>query len=346
MNKIFTHRFFFSAFLCLIGLGATAQDIHYSQFYASPLTLNPALTGINECSYRVTGMYRSQWRSIPAPYSTPSLSFDINSLAPKFIKYGNLSAGLLLYNDRSGDGHLNNLSIVGSGGYAINPDLDRKHTVSIGLQVGYTQKRVDESALIFEEQIIENPSNPGLGNSKENIDDKFGYVNAHAGLLWLFKPTEKHRVFLGGALFNVLQPKEQFSGFTNPNMDYKLGMRPVVHGGAELGLNDKVGLLPSVLYMTQSGSSQINVGTALRIALQGTFDPKLFFGAYYRVGDAVIPVVAIDYRNVRVGLSYDVNVSSLNEATNFKGGFEISLNYNGCISSVVDVEPIQWCPRF
>src|SRR5215207_4229075 len=101
MTQRFTPSFLITV-LCLICFGATAQDIHYSQFYASPLTLNPALTGINDCSYRVNGMYRSQWSSIPAPYSTPSLSFDINSLAPKVIKTGNLSAGLLIYNDRSG----------------------------------------------------------------------------------------------------------------------------------------------------------------------------------------------------------------------------------------------------
>jgi type IX secretion system PorP/SprF family membrane protein len=326
---------------CLIALGSSAQDIHYSQFYASPLTLNPALTGINNCSYRVTALYRNQWSSVPAPYSTPSLSFDINSLAPKYVKYGNLSAGLLIYNDRSGDGHLNNLSIVGSGGYAINPDVNRKHTVSVGVQVGYTQKRVDEQALIFERQLLQNPSNPGLFPSGENIDDKFGYINTHAGLLWLFKPTEKHRVYLGGAAFNVNQPKESFLGKTN-----KLNMRLVGHGGAELAINDKIGIHPSVLYMSQSGSSEINFGTALSIALQGSFDPKLFFGAYYRLGDAVIPVVSLDYKNVRVGLSYDVNMSDLNTATNYKGGFEVSLNYTGCISSIVDVEPIQWCPRF
>ncbi|HZF99508.1 MAG TPA: type IX secretion system membrane protein PorP/SprF, partial [Chitinophagales bacterium] len=126
MTLRFTPSFLLAPVLCLFCFVSTAQDIHYSQFYASPLTLNPALTGINDCSYRVTGMYRNQWSSVPATFSTPSLSFDINSLAPKVIKTGNLAAGFLIYNDRSGDGHLNNLSLVGSGGYSINPDFEKK----------------------------------------------------------------------------------------------------------------------------------------------------------------------------------------------------------------------------
>ncbi len=63
-----------------------AQDIHYSQFYASPLTLNPALTGVNECNYRIGAMYRNQWKSVTTPYQTPSISFEINH-GQKFFSY-------------------------------------------------------------------------------------------------------------------------------------------------------------------------------------------------------------------------------------------------------------------
>jgi type IX secretion system PorP/SprF family membrane protein len=316
-----------------------AQDIHYSQFYASPLTLNPALTGINDCSYRISGNYRNQWSSIPAPYSTPSLSFDINTLAPKVITKGNLSAGLLVYNDRSGDGNLNNLSVYGSGGYSINPDVAKKHTVSIGLQLGFSQKRVDQSLLTFEDQY--DGSNFTLQTGESFAKNSFGYLNAHAGILWMYKPSENLKVYIGAAAFNLLTPKETFLGSTN-----ELNMRPLVHGGADITLNDKLGLVPSVMYQSQSKSSEINLGTALRYNLQSASNPKLYFGAYFRVGDALIPVVALEVKQFKVGLSYDVNVSSLNDATNLKGGFEISLGFTGCISGTLNVEPIQWCPRF
>ena len=81
--------------LLLVVIAGMAQDIHYSQFYASPLTLNPALTGVNACNYRVGVMYRSQWSSVSAdPYQTPSISFDINNVLPVgpeedgFVQFG------------------------------------------------------------------------------------------------------------------------------------------------------------------------------------------------------------------------------------------------------------------
>ncbi len=339
MIKIFT-RLQFLLFL-IVSSATLAQDIHYSQFYASPLTLNPALTGINDCRYRISANYKNQWSSIPAPYRTPSVSFDINSLAPKFVKTGNLSAGLIIYNDRSGDGNLNNLSIAASGGYMIHPDVNKKHSVSIGLQVGFTQKRIDASLLTFETQWNGSTFNQNLSNLENFGKTSFGYLNLHSGIFWAYIPNEKLKVFLGAAAFNVNQPKETFF-----NADNKLNMRTVIHGGLQYAINDKMSINPSFIYMSQAKSTETNVGASLSYLLQGNFNPRLSFGAYYRIGDAVIPVIAMDYKNFRVGLSYDVNTSSLNTASNYRGGLELSFNYTGCITSIIEVEPIQWCPRF
>lgn len=339
MKKLFTHLSFI--LLLLVVKSTVAQDIHYSQFYASPLTLNPALTGINDCRYRISANYKNQWSSIPAPFRTPSVSFDINSLAPKLIKTGNLSAGLLLYNDRSGDGNLNNLSITASGGYMIHPDVNKKHIVSIGVQVGYTQKRVDPSLLTFETQWDGGAFNQNLSNLENFANISFGYVNLHSGIFWAYTPSEKLKVFLGGAAFNVNQPTETFF-----NSDNKLNMRTVLHGGLQYALNEKMSLHPSFIHMSQAKSTETNIGAALSYLLSGNFNPRLSFGAYYRLNDAIIPVIAMDYKNFRVGVSYDVNTSSLNTATNYRGGLELSFNYTGCITSIIEVEPIQWCPRF
>jgi type IX secretion system PorP/SprF family membrane protein len=340
MIKILTR--FHLIVLLQISFNSYAQDIHYSQFYASPLTLNPALTGVNDCRYRIAANYKNQWSSIPAPYRTPSVSFDINSLAPKVIKTGNLSAGLIIYNDRSGDGNLNNLSIAASGGYLIHPDVNKKHSVSIGLQVGFTQKRIDPTLLTFETQWNGSTFSSNLSNLETFSKTSFGYLNLHSGIFWAYNPSEKFKIFLGGAAFNVNQPKETFFN----NSDNKLNMRTVIHGGLQYSLNDKVSLHPSFIHMSQAKSSETNLGAALSYLLNGNFNPRVSFGAYYRIGDAVIPVIAMDYKNFRVGLSYDVNTSSLNTASNYRGGLELSFNYTGCITSIIEVEPIQWCPRF
>lgn len=320
------------------------QDIHYSQFYASPLTLNPALTGINDCNYRVGVMYRNQWHSITptTAFTTPSISFDINNLAARHIKVGVLSAGLLILKDQAGDGDLSNTSILASAGYLYSIDSKKKYNVSIGIQTGYVQKRVDVNKLNFEEQF----NGTFFDHNIYTIDTKgktgFGYLNFNTGILFLGHLTPKIDVYAGAAAFNLIKPKETF--FASDN---KLNMRPVLHAGGKFQLNDTWSILPSVLYMTQSKDKEINFGTNFGYHISNAnMEANIYFGGYYRMGDAANILVGGEYKKVRMGLSYDVNVSGLNNATNNKGGFELSLTYTGCLGGLILDPPILWCPRF
>src|SRR5687767_631950 len=94
-----------------------AQDIHFSQFNASPLTLNPALTGKLSCTYRFAINYRNQWNSVPAPYETYSAAFDALAKTSKYDNGQGFGFGALIFNDVSGDGNLSHLSLGGSMAY-------------------------------------------------------------------------------------------------------------------------------------------------------------------------------------------------------------------------------------
>lgn len=333
----------FSLLLAAVVLSAVsfAQDIHYSQFYSSPLTLNPALTGLNECNYRVGAMYRNQWSSVSAdPYQTPSVSFDINNVLQRMIKKGTLSAGALILNDKAGAGDLSNLSIMGSAAYQFALTADRKLNLSLGLQVGYTQKKLDFSKLTFEEQFDGEGFDPTFSNG-ESFDDKFGYVDLNAGAYFSYAASKSTDVFLGGGVFHLVPPKEQF---LNTGAENKLAMRYVGHGGVRFGITESLDLIPQLLYMTQAKAQEINVGAMVSYAINT--DVSIFGGAWYRVSDAVIPMIGIDYKHFRFGFSYDVNTSSLTEASNGNGGFELSLGYTGCLGGFVLDKPIFFCPRY
>ena len=69
--------------LFVLSADISAQDIHFSMFYASPITLNPALTGVFDGTYRVAAIYRNQWQSVSTPYNTFAASFDIKLLQDK-----------------------------------------------------------------------------------------------------------------------------------------------------------------------------------------------------------------------------------------------------------------------
>lgn len=320
-------------------MASMAQDIHYSQFYASPLTLNPALTGVNSCNYRVGIMYRNQWSSVSAdPYTTPSISFDINNVLQRIVKTGTLSLGALVLNDKAGAGDLSNMTIAGSVAYQRPLNASRKLNLSIGLQPGYVQKKINSNQLTFENQFDGQQFDPTL-SSGENIDNKMGYFDLNAGLYVTYEFSAKSSLFLGGSFFHLVPPKETFL-----NSDNKLGMRIVGHGGVWLGVTDKFDIIPQVLFMSQSKAQEINLGLSLEYNINP--DVAFFIGGYDRLGDAIIAVAGLEYKRVRFGFSYDVNTSSLNAVSNNNGGFELSLSYTGCLGGFVLDKPIMFCPRY
>ena len=316
-----------------------AQDIHYSQFYASPLTLNPALTGVNDCNYRVGIMYRNQWKSVTTPYQTPSISFDINNVLQRVIKKGTLSAGALVLNDKAGDGDLSNLSVLGSIAYQRALTANRKLNISIGIQPGYVQKKLDVDKLTWESQFNGQTFDPTLSSNENFQKNKFGYFDLNAGLYLSYAVGTRSDIFLGGSVFHLIQPKESFLGTDN-----KLSMRYCVHGGVRIGVNDKLDIIPQVLFMMQSKAQEINAGLSLQYAFNT--DVSLFVGGYDRLNDAIIAMAGLEFHKVRLGFSYDVNTSSLSDASNGKGGFEISLSYTGCLGGFILDKPIMFCPRY
>src|SRR5689334_9816947 len=81
-----------------------AQDPNFSQFFVSPLTLNPALTGKFDGSFRVAGNYRNQWPTINNAFTTYTASIDANilrSVIPEFDQFG---LGVMAFSDKAGNG--------------------------------------------------------------------------------------------------------------------------------------------------------------------------------------------------------------------------------------------------
>ena len=311
---------------------AFGQDIHFSQFNASPLTLNPALAGKLSCTYRAALNYRNQWNSIPAPYVTYSGSFDA-ALWKEKLGGDAVGLGLLIYNDVSGDGNLSNLNL--SMFLAYHKALGEGHLLSAGFQASYVQRSVDLFKLVFPNQIGANGIDLGLPNN-EPLDDAHNYLDLSAGLHWSSIISDNFSFNIGGAYYHLLEPVESFNDDTKST----LPSRYVAHGGFTAGLSEQFSLSPSFLYMTQAGTSEINVGTALGYHTDGAV---LYFGTWYRVKDAIIALVGLEFQNLLFGFSYDVSVSEVAQASNNKGGFELSLTYNGCIATKTKVHH---CPKF
>lgn len=322
--------------MLLVATGSVfAQDIHFSQFYNSPLTLNPALTGKVNGTFRVGAIYRNQWFGPvngKTTFSTPSASFDM----PIRFKKDVLGVGIYFVGDRSSEGRLKNNLFMASVAYHKALGGNGNHSLSLGVQAGYGQKQLDASGIRWASQFDDQQTFDGTRPGEALANNSNGAFDLNAGLLYNGKFSEKFKVYAGGSVFHLLTPEQNFTNAVD-----KTPMRYVGHGGFDIGLSDKIGLLPSVVYMNQATASQLNAGLSLAFNLNT--ESTFYVGGYYRVKDAIIPYVGLDLKGFRLGLSYDVNASELN---NTNGSIELSLMYVGKYIPVPNVNPALYCPRF
>ena len=331
----------------MVANAAIAQDIHFTQFYASPLTLNPALTGKMNGDYRIAAIYRGQWKSITSDpsfnaYATPAASFDIPFVFGK-KKNNAIGAGLLLVNDITNNKRLNTLQIQASVAYHKALDKNFNHQLSIGLQGGIQQKQAKFSEFTFENQYNGGVFDPNLSSGENFSNDTKTIPDINAGIFYSGRVVKKLTLFTGFSLFHLGEPNQSFID----NNESKLPMRYAVHGGLDWSITEKISLLPGVIYMGQEKAREINFGTNLGfdVSEKPGKEATIYAGVWYRWDDAVSPMVAVELmKRLRIGVSYDVNTSSFNDATDSRGGFEVSLIYTGRIVRINQAN--LFCPRF
>lgn len=316
-------------FLALVMCGCVshAQDIHFSQYFASPLTLNPANTGNINGLFRLTFNYRNQWFNVPtlnsiAPYQTYQGSFDIALLRDKLGNDG-FGVGAMFYSDKAGDGALTTFNGMVSIAYHKATDRYGKGHISLGMQAGVVAKQVKLSDLIFENQLDNYGFNSNLSSGESFSGKTIIYPDVNIGAMWTHHARERFGYNFGFAMDHLSRPRESFLGDERNRLNYRFN----VHGGCDFYLNRDYSftISPTFLFMLQGNAQQYNVGLGLNYWIND--DVAIFGGGFYRVKDAAILNLGVEFYNVRVGLSYDINHSDLRSATQAQGGLEASVIY-------------------
>ncbi|MBI5914879.1 MAG: PorP/SprF family type IX secretion system membrane protein [Bacteroidetes bacterium] len=337
-----------------IGFSVNAQDIHFSQFYLSPLNLNPAMTGLMNCNIRLTANYRNQWASVlkSNAYSTYNVSYDQKIPVGRYDYFG---VGGTFWGDQAGEANFETVTGKISGSYSKRMAGSRKeaHYLVVGAEVGLAQRSIDFLKLRWGTQ---HDGQGGFCNGcpslEENIQDNFLFADASAGLLW-FSVFDENNNFYAGAAYSHLNRANQ--SFWSGEKDF-LYSRFTVHAGGEFELAPRFGLVPGVIVMKQGPSFQVNSGTSFKFLLgsgRGNFSNYQAFhlGTWVRISnkvqtgiltDAVILSTRFDYNQFTLGFSYDVNVSALKPASNRNGAFEFALAYKFCGNERRGV----YCPNF
>ena len=320
------------AALLLSGSASYAQDIHFTQFDMQPLVVNPAFTGMFYGKARADVIYRSQWNSVTTGYKTIGASVDLPIYTENNGDY--LAGGLQMYKDQAGDGNLQNftglLSIAYHKVFGGKDDYSGSD-LAVGLQGGYAQKSIDLSKLYFGDEFVNGSFVPGTTQEYHlGLGNSVNYYLVNAGISFSSAVNEKFSYVIGLAANNINQPNEALA--KKANSETGLDMRYTAEAGLILNLNDKFSLRPAVLYQYQATASEIVAGNEFHYALENkrsdvAFTPGIFIGGWYRSGDATMITGGVEFSNIRIGVAYDYNISSLNAASNGNGGFEIGLRY-------------------
>jgi len=316
MNKVC----FFLICFCMAFV-SKGQDIHFSQFNSSYLNLNPASTGNFDGDYRLNGNFRNQWNSVSEPFQTFSFSAEAKQL---LAQYPALDMGLLLFNDEAGVGGLQTINVMASAAYSIKLNHDSSIALRGGIQLGLLSRSVNFDRFTFDEQFRRGRFDGNRDNG-ENFDrDSHSSFNFNLGFLSSYRLEHRKKVSLGFSLFNLSTPNQSFNGSNIP-----LDIRSSFHLGADYFLSDQFDLLPSIIHSRQGPFSETVFGSNLRYRMSesGYYKRNLYGGVWYRNRDAIIISAGMDYDQWKVGLSYDINTSDLEVASNNRGGIEVSVTY-------------------
>lgn len=315
--------------ICFTVKAALAQDPHFSQFFVSPLTLNPAFTGKFDGDLRVAGNHRDQWPVLQNVYVTQTLSLDMPILR-KRTGDDVLGIGFLGINDKTAGGALTGTDFAFSTAYHKVLDENGYNTLGVGFQAAYSQRRLDLSKLRFENELtstgdfVLDPSNPDRQNVKPNIN----YLNLNAGVLFSGSSDGLNNYYAGVSLYNINRPKESFK-----NGYFVRQPRITVQGGIAFPVSDAIMLHASGMYNAQAGTNETVIGMAGSInATPEAYKPtNVYLGSWVRLGDAIIPYFGLEFGDFRFGASYDINMfsntKSVRSITRNRGGIEISLIY-------------------
>ncbi len=322
----------------LVSVMAHAQDPHFSQFFSSPLTLNPAFTGKFNGLWRLAANHRDQWPSIPKAYVTSSASLDFPILQKRIPENDVFGAGISGLSDASAN---NILKLnYGSLSMSYHKSLDENgySTIGAGFQGTYSSLSLDVSKLYFEDQLTQNGFTGTTTDILTNGSNQ-SYFDMNAGVLYSGSSNGINNYYAGVSMYHINRPKVSFK-----DKNWYLSGRVTVHAGGSFPVSDVLTLHTSIIHQIQNKASETTLGAAIAANLNQDEDKptSVYLGSWIRFNDAVVPYVGLEFGSLRIGASYDLNISGLKAATNTRGGSEISLIY---IKQPAENKGIP-CPKF
>jgi type IX secretion system PorP/SprF family membrane protein len=301
----------------------SGQDPQFSQYYSSPLYLNPAFSGTTN-DHRFIANYRNQWPNIARGFQTYAFSYDYN------LNQYNSGVGFLMTTDKAGTAGLKSTQLNLQYSYKIH--VSKKWVLASGLNFGYAFRSIDYTKLIFRDQLQFDAS----GNTPTDDPAAYNltttrYFDFGTGLLAYNKTF-----WFGLSATHLNQPNHSMTGD-----ETTLPIKTTIHGGVRIPLSgrsfarDHVTVFsPSFVYKRQGRFDQLDLGADF------LYDP-ISIGFWYRgipikqntkdniSQDAIVVILGFHFQKIEMGYSYDFTVSELGPSSG--GTHEVSLKYKMAI---------------
>nr|MBS0037334.1 PorP/SprF family type IX secretion system membrane protein [Saprospiraceae bacterium] len=334
---------------------STAQDMLFSQAYASPSFFNPALAGAYDALYRISVQHRNQWNAVlDNPFKTYALSGDARlEIGRDRNKRDAFSLGANFLSDRVGklDFSKTSISLVG----AFHKNLSQQNTqfLSVGFSLGMNQQNINYENIRFHDQ-FDGTNSYNLPTDEPLPQNNFSYADVSIGLNYSYRSSSGLRLNVGGSILHLLAPNVSFyQNSQEPQYfgetENKIHRNFIGHLSAETAISPEIWLSPRVITSFQGPHTQIYAGTGSKLLLNESYNSFLHFGIFTRVNNRLDDykfrdlsfLVAFEIEGISLGLSYDLSMDDIKHYSQRQGIFEISLSIMGDYYNEHDL-----CPRF
>ncbi len=329
--------------LVCIAMLAMGQDEHFSQFYAIPTHMNPALTGAYEGTYRMGIIYRDQWNNaLESPYNTFAFGGDtrLNINFFNLSKNDHFGVGVLFISDRFREFNTTANQLTASAAYHKKLDDRKSKFLGAGIKLGVIQRNVNYDNLTFEDQFNQTDGYT-LPTSELLPPNNVGVFDIAAGINYFSRSASGIRLYIGAAIHHFTNPGlSYYAKLDNPNptidLEQPLPTKVVIHTSLDYKINERFELQPRIIYQGQGPSTQVDLGNNLK------FKPKAsetsFIGGLWVTGiddldgfhpETITPLIGLEKGQFIFGFSYDLHLGKTRESGLPFNTLEFSLRFSG-----------------
>lgn len=298
------------------------QDIHFSQFDGSLLNVSPAFTGFFNGDYRVGCIYRSQWQTVPVPYSTISMSGEAR-IKPKSFINDMVGVGLTFNNDVAGDARYGTSQLYLSGSFIHSASKDSSLLLSFGLNAGFCSVGFDYNRMTFDNQYDGSQYTASIPTGERFDWTRYNYGDINLGAAFQYRLNYKHFFTLGMGFNHITNPVITYQG----NQLSKLDFKTINYIKYSAILSAKTDIIVDAMINKQGKYYEIIPHSSVKYYFNRDNNKAVLAGLSLRARDAIIFRFGYHEKTLQSGIAYDINTSKFTAATNRRGAFEIFVNY-------------------